>query len=96
MRRLSDSISDYFTRYKLDKRIEAGPVFEAFREAAGESYRNEAAPVRFQNGILDVSVYSSLALHELKGILNSRILEQTRKNRGSIVVKTIRYRLVSR
>ncbi|MFN0206245.1 MAG: DUF721 domain-containing protein [Planctomycetota bacterium] len=92
MQNLGDAISVFLKKHRLTERIEAEPVFEAFREALTNDKKDYATPVRFARGVLEISVASAALQHELQHFQNEQILAAIRRRIPGVKINKIRYR----
>ena len=92
---LSESLALVLRQTGLAARLEAQPVFDAYRTAVGDGRARQAKAVRLRDGVLEVAVSSSALLHELRHFHTERILKQIQKSVREPRVESIRFRLAT-
>lgn len=92
MQNLGDAILVFLKKHRLNERIEAGPVFEAFLESLSKDKKEYVTPVRFARGILEIDVRSAALQHELQHFQNEQILAAIRSRIPNVKITKIRYR----
>jgi len=92
----NETLTQYLQKTGLGARLEAQPLFDAYRKAVGAGVADRAKAVRFRNGVLDVEVASSSLLHDLRHFQAERILAALRQDVPSTPITGIRFRLEAR
>jgi len=70
-------------------------VFQAWSQAAGESWSAHAQPVAFRSGQLTVEVASSVRLSELKGFHAERFRAKANASLGEARIRKVVFKLKS-
>jgi len=92
-RRVGEVLDALLRAKRFHERKRYGALVEAWRQAVGEQVAEHTRIGDFDRGRLVVEVDSPVLLQELRGFMESAILEQIRSAPGGAEVAELRFRL---